>query len=218
MTSTFRPYGAGWVSARGCARTRATRFSDSVPTPIIHATCYAFRPEVSGHGRDPDAEGLSRAERANADGLYPPLFYAAMSTLATTDVPSSVLAMRIMNSAFAVGLLTGVFFALPRRLRPALLVSILATAVPLGMFLLASTNPSSWAILSAATVWICLYGAMLDRARKTRLTALAVFGGVIGAGARADSAAFAVFGGDHRRDPRGSDQCAITSYRPSERA
>ncbi len=166
-----------------------------VPTPIIHATCYAFRPEVSGDCWDPDAEGLSRAERANADGLYPPLFYAAMSTLATTDVPSSVLAMRIMNSAFAVGLLTGVFFALPRRLRPALLVSILATAVPLGMFLLASTNPSSWAILSAATVWICLYGAMLTTGRRRYvLTALAVFGGVIGAGARADSAAFAVFG------------------------
>lgn len=167
-----------------------------VPAELPDATCYAFKPDDSAACWDEEVPGMALVERANVDGLYPPLFYAVMAPLASEDISLSVVAMRIVNSAFAVGLLTLVFYALPRRLRPALLLSVLVSSVPLGLFLFASTNPSSWALLSAATVWICFYGALTtDSTRQRRaLVALAIFGTVIGAGSRADAALYAVFG------------------------
>lgn len=167
-----------------------------IPAEIPDATCYAFDSDDSADCWDSDVPGMTLVHRANADGLYPPLFYLAMAPFASEDVIGSVVTMRIVNSGFAVAFLTLVFFALPRRLRPPLLLSLLASSVPLGLFVFASTNPSSWALLSAATVWICLYGSMLtDSVRRRRvLVALAVAGAVIGAGARADAAIYAVFG------------------------
>ena len=118
-----------------------------------------------------------------------------MSAFASPDVQASVLAMRLANAAIAVGFMTAVFFALPRHARPALLVSVLASVVPLGIFILASTNPSSWAVISAATVWICLYGALRTTgSRQVVLCLLTATGAILGAGARADAAAYALFG------------------------
>jgi hypothetical protein len=166
-----------------------------VPTSLVSATCYAFHPNESAACWDPDQPGMTLVKRANADGLYPPVFYAVMSVFASRDIPASVMAMRLFNSLFAVALLTTVFWVLPRWMRPALVVSVAATAVPLGYFVLSSVNPSSWAVLSGATVWIALYGAtQTSGRRRIALAVLAVFGAFIGAGARADSAIYAVFG------------------------
>lgn len=166
-----------------------------VPAPIVGATCYAFHSDASAACWKEHEGGMAIAGRANIDNLYPPLFYAAMAPFATSDVAASVVTMRIVNSVLVVGILTLTFFALPRKLRPALLISTIATSVPLGQFLYASTNPSSWALLSAAIVWITTLGALTTRGRQQSvLIALSLLGTVIGAGARADAAVFAVFG------------------------
>nr|WP_154921370.1 DUF2142 domain-containing protein [Microbacterium testaceum] len=166
-----------------------------VPTPLATASCYAFLADNSGECWNPDAAGLFEAERVNTGPLYPPVFYGAMSVLASPDIEASVVAMRLANSLIAVGLVTAVFWVLPRRLRPALLLSVLASAVPLGVFVYASTNPSSWALLAAATVWISVFGVtQTEGRRRLILCALAVVGTVMGAGARADAGAFAIFG------------------------
>lgn len=165
-----------------------------VPAPVQQATCFAFHPEESAACWRSEATGMVEVDRANADGLYPPVFYAAMSAFASPNVAASVMAMKLFNCAFAVGVLTLTFFVLPRRLRPALLVSVVATAMPLGMFIYGSTNPSTWAFLSAAIVWITALGALQTVGRqRIVLLALMLFGVVIGAGARADSAVYAVF-------------------------
>ncbi len=166
-----------------------------VPEPLIDASCYAFAPEQSGACWDSDENGLVLVERLNTGGLYPPLFYGTMSIFASENVEASVLGMRIANSALFVGFLTVVFIALPRRLRVPLVISVLATAVPLGFFIIPSTNPTSWTLLSAATVWVSFLGALTTTGRRQIvLSVLAVVATVIGAGARADAAAFAVFG------------------------
>jgi hypothetical protein len=135
---------------------------------------------------------MTETPRVNI-GLYPPLFYGTMSLFASDDVQVSVLLIRVFNSALAVGVLTAVFFALPRRLRPALVISAIGAAVPLGMFVIASTNPSAWAYISAATVWISLYGAAVTHGgRRWVLAGLAVLGAILGAGSRADAAAYAL--------------------------
>lgn len=167
-----------------------------VPTPVAQAICAAQHADVSSSCWNESAPGLTQVKRANIDHLYPPVFYGAMSVFASTDVAASVIAMRLANSVIAVGLITAVFLFLPRRLRPALIVSVLAASVPLGLFVFASTNPSSWALLSAATVWVALYGALIASRRRQSivLTSLAVLAALLGAGARADAALFAVFG------------------------
>lgn len=167
-----------------------------VPAPVAQANCAAFQADVSGSCWNEGAHGLSQVKRANIDRLYPPLFYATMSLFATEDIAASIVTMRAVNSLIAVALITAVFVFLPRRLRPALILSVVASSVPLGLFVFASTNPSSWALMSAATVWVSLYGALITDSRKRAiiLTALAVLAAVMGAGARADSALYAVFG------------------------
>lgn len=165
-----------------------------VPRSVTTAPCFAFKPEKSAECWNPDNDRMTEATWMNAAGLYPPLFYTTMGVFVGEDISTSVLAMRVFNSALVIGLLTVVFFALPWKARPALLISTLAAAVPLGMFLIASTNPSSWAFASAATVWVCLYGATQTTGRRQIvLGALAVFGAILGAGARADAAIYSMF-------------------------
>lgn len=167
----------------------------SVPKALTNAACFAQKSnETAACWSDPNDSTMTNTLRVNSTGLYPPVFYATMALFASSDIQTSVLIMRLLNSAFAVSLITLVFFALPRWMRPALIISVAATVVPLGLFILASINPSSWAILSGATVWICLYGAtQTDGRRRFLLSALAIFAAFIGAGARADSAMYSLF-------------------------
>lgn len=164
-----------------------------VPAPAAGSPCYASDNTQSGVCWTSSEAGLEATDRTNVDGLYPRLFYSVFGLFASPDVETSVITMRVVNSAIAVGLLTAVFFALPMRLRPVLAISVAGTVVPLGLFILASINPSSWALLSAATVWICLYATTQTTGkRRLVLASLTGLGAFMGAGARADAAAFAV--------------------------
>jgi hypothetical protein len=87
-----------------------------------------------------------------------------------------------------------VYLLVPPGLRRGLLGGILITLVPLGIFLIASINPSGWALLAAATLLVSTLGYLRtdDRRRRIGLGALAGLSLLIGAGARADAAVFAV--------------------------
>lgn len=166
-----------------------------IPSAVVGATCYAFRPDQDASCWNSETEGMTRVPRANIDRLYPTIYYSVMNLFVSDDVQVSVLTMRAVNATVVVGILTALAWLLPRRLRAPLIISVAATSVPLGMFLFGSTNPSAWAILSAAVVWISVYGAGVTGGRRSLgLAAFAVLGTVIGAGARADAAVFALFG------------------------
>ncbi|MGN6326461.1 DUF2142 domain-containing protein [Pseudolysinimonas sp.] len=168
-----------------------------VPLPIASggAPCYYAHPNRSAACVDLGRSGLSATSRVDTAHGYPPVFYGVMSVMASPDVGTSVVAMRIFNSALAVAVFTTLFWCLPRPKRAALVVSVAASVVPLGLFIIPSTNPSSWAIISAVTVWLATWGAVTTRGRRQwALSALIVIGSLIGAGARADAAGFAVFG------------------------
>ena len=165
-----------------------------VPAPLLDATCYAFQPAQSAACWNADKSGMGEATWMNAVGLYPPLFYATMSLFVGPDIQVSVLLMRVFNALLAVGLLSATFFALPRRLRPALVLSSIVAAVPLGLFVIASTNPSAWTYIASCMIWVCLYASTMTTGRQRLiLVGLAIVGTVLGAGARADAAVFAVF-------------------------
>lgn len=132
-----------------------------------------------------------RIDHGNWGGAYPPYFYRLMSVFVSTDVGPAVAVMRLVNSLLAVALVAGLAALLPRRRRPLAAVPLVLTAVPLSMAVLASTNPSSWAILGAATVWPALYVAYEEEGwRRNALAAFAVLASFIGSGSRADGCLF----------------------------
>jgi hypothetical protein len=159
------------------------------------SVCYAFKSEQSGAcqaagGDDPD---LVVTDAGNFTGDYPPVFYATMSVFASEHLGLSVLAMRMFNALVFVVTIGTLVSLTAARLRPVVLWSVLATIVPLGMFIVPSTNPSSWAYTSAAAVFIAVMGYLRaeERWRTVALGAIAAFAVLIGSGARADAAVYA---------------------------
>lgn len=170
-----------------------------VPEDLLgpSSKCFASKPDVSadcqrnGYGV---GSPLAATDRGNFSGhLYPPVFYAVMSVFVTPSVDTSVVLMRLFNSLLFVGLMTSLWCLLPRSRRRTLVWAAAVTTVPLGIFLVASINPSGWAVLSAATLWLALLGFYESEGRQRwGLGAVAVLSAVIGAGARSDGAVFAV--------------------------
>jgi hypothetical protein len=156
------------------------------------ANCYAYRAEQSAQCQNLDLSSahfeMSLAEHANSINLYPPVFYGVNSLFVTTDPVSSVLFIRLFNAFLAVVLFACLFALLPRHMQYLPIWAIAATSVPLGMFIIPSTNPSSWAIISAGILLYSLLGFFQTSGiRKALLAGLSIVAVLIGAGARADS-------------------------------
>lgn len=168
-----------------------------VPAAILQLPCFAFRPTVDASCQNGVAEEasteLSTVTHGNWNGdVYPPLFYATLGVFASDNVAVSVVAMRVFNAVLATALLSLTLLALPRRLRPVLGFSTALSFVPMGLAIIPSTNPSSWALLSAAVVFPTLL-ALGETSGRQRylLLALGIVGFVLGAGARGDAALYA---------------------------
>jgi hypothetical protein len=130
----------------------------------------------------------------NFNHVYPPFFYWFMSLFTGPNTIISVLLMRIINAAIFIGMLSFTYWMVPERLKRPVLWGAVFTSVPLALFVIPSTNPSSWAVTSAATLWallIALYEATTSR-RRVLAGGLALVAAVIGSGARADAAIFNV--------------------------
>ena len=161
-----------------------------------NAHCYFGQPAVSASCQgeylgDDLTEDVQATDRGNFAGLYPPVYYFAMSAFAGDNLQISALTMRVATSVLFVGMVTAIFFLLPVRRRLTLVLSIIATIVPLGMFYIPSNNPSSWALISAGTLWMALLGYFeATGKRRVLLGAIAVVATVMGAGARADAAIY----------------------------
>jgi hypothetical protein len=165
-----------------------------IPAVLLDtSSCFAFHPKQSASCPLPSSHVLVNTSRGNFDGSYPPIYYAAMSVFAGPDVDSSIIRMRLANAVLFVAMIVALFLLLPRALRPSLLWPVLIAMVPLGLFLVASVNPSSWAILSATGLWLALIGFATAerRSRQVVFGVLSVVLTVMGAGARSDAALFA---------------------------
>ncbi len=167
-----------------------------VPEPLVHAACFAFHADVSGSCQDKwyvhESDALVSTHRVNSTGEYPPLYYFAMHVLVGKDVSVSVVAMRLVNAALFVGLLTATYWLLPGRRRIMLVLGTAVALVPLGVFIIPSVNPSSWAVTSAAVLFSSVVGVFETTGRcRIVLAAVALLATVMGAGARADAAMYA---------------------------
>ncbi|GEC75551.1 MULTISPECIES: DUF2142 domain-containing protein [Microbacterium] len=166
----------------------------ALPSDLAEAAqCFAFKPDQAATC-PLDENGMTYTQRGNwYDNGYPPVFYGVMTAFVTDDVSLSILMMRAFNALLFVGVLCALFFLLPLRMRPNLVWASLIGIVPLGMFLIPSANPSSWAILQASGLWLAVWGFFEQTGRKkVALAALSTVLMLIGAGARSDAAAYGV--------------------------
>ncbi|MGL4340630.1 MAG: DUF2142 domain-containing protein [Rhodoglobus sp.] len=163
---------------------------------VIDSVCFAFTPNTSASCQGEDfgvkPGDTVQTPRGNFTGVYPPLYYYVMNFLTGDNIENSVLAMKLLNCLIFVGLVAALFWLLPLHRRQTLVWSLAISLVPLGMFIIPSTNPSSWAVISAGTLWLALVGYFESEGRRRiGLAVIAALAAVLGAGARADSALFA---------------------------
>lgn len=169
-----------------------------VPEALTDEPCYAFDATESAECFIEALESSPTVEstRGNFAGSYPPVFYAVMSVFVSDDLEASVAAMRIANALIATVIMAALVALLPIRARPVVILAALTTVIPLGLFLIPSINPSSWAVLGVFTTWSALYGLFVSgsASRQWAFVGLFIVGAVMAGGARADAAIYVVIG------------------------
>jgi hypothetical protein len=166
-----------------------------VPGAILWSSCYAMDSDQSAACEsrlDFETDALVEATRGNFSGEYPPLYYSAMSVFVGDNILFSVMTMRLFNVLLFVGITTALYLLLPVRRRPTLIWGWLLTTMPLGLFLIASNNPSGWAIAGVGTAWLALLGyyETMTRGKSIALGGLFVLAVLMAAGSRGDSAVY----------------------------
>ncbi len=166
-----------------------------VPQIVQAPTCYAFLTHESAactRDLDPDLQVLStRFDQ----GDYPGPYYRFMNVFVGTDPTWSILVMRGFNVVLATALLAAIALVMRSPGQRILILATLATVVPLGMFIIASVNPSSWAFTGVTGTWLAVHAALSSRDSRWRVivaSLLAVLSATIAAVARADAGAYIV--------------------------
>ena len=189
---------AGGTRAGVCEQVPGHPDQRAVPAAVVNAAeCFAFKPEVSAACVKDLPAGLVATDRVNVTAnLYPGGYYRVMSILVGPDVERSVLVMRLANAGLAALLLALLIRVVPVGISRAALLAVTITFVPLGLFLVASTNPSGWAVVGL-TLYLAFAYALLVRTNwRSRRTWL-IAGGVLVTGlmavtSRLDAAVFVI--------------------------
>lgn len=169
-----------------------------IPSDVYWAACYAQNVELTAgcqaeHSQSSIPSKLTT--RGSFQNNYPPVYYATMSAFVGKSLAGSVVLMRVVNILLLIGLTTALWLLMPARRRIALIGGWILSSVPLGLFLLASNNPSSWALIGVGSAWLALLGFFETVGRrKVLLGAVFVFSVIMAAGARGDAALYTILG------------------------
>jgi hypothetical protein len=170
-----------------------------IDAALNRSSCYAFESKLSASCQ---AESGLYGEplfidstRGSFASNYPPVFYTVSSVFASPDIQTSSLVMRWLNISVFVLSLFSLWLLISPQQRRVLYWMWASTVVPLGIFLIASNNPSSWAITGVGTAWFALYAfTQSEGKRKLLLGILYIIQVVIASGARADAALYTIIG------------------------
>lgn len=170
-----------------------------VPQDVAEAfRCYAFDPAQDASCAESLTADLVPTTRVNATaGLYPEWFYRSMGIFVGEDPQASVLSMRVVNSVLAASLLLAALLLAPRGIARGIATATLIAYVPIGLYIIPSTNPSSWAITGVATFWVFGISLLARKSgeapwRVVALTLGAVVGAAMAMASRLDASAYLV--------------------------
>lgn len=165
-----------------------------IPPPLLVASyCLYHNPEQSAgcqpfmDGTDP-REDFAFGHNNPMRNLNPDGFYQVGNLFKTENIEQTVISIRTLNIVLFLSLTMALWWLIPLRLRSALMWMWPIGLVPLGMFLLPSTNPSSWAIITVGTGWLALLGYLETKGWKSyALAAVYLLSLLIAASSRVDS-------------------------------
>ena len=182
----------------GICESGSTTGTRIVPSALNATICYAGNPTQSAACQATlgifSGSEMKETARGSFSSNYPPLYYATMSLFVGEDIQTSAIIMRMLNVLlFAAGNIL-LWLLLPTGLRRTLMWMWAVTTVPLGLFIIASNNPSSWAIMGIGMSWLALFGFLRTSGRrKAALGLIYAVQAISAAGARADAGIFVIF-------------------------
>ncbi|MGK0715085.1 DUF2142 domain-containing protein [Leucobacter sp. W1153] len=181
----------------GLCEAGSTDTKRMVPIKAVTSACYAHNPEVNASCQGPEylesGFALTETARLNAGDQYPPGYYFVTSFFSGDNIAVSTVTIRLVNSALFSALLVAAWCLLPARFRFTLAGSVALTFVPLGLFLIGSINPSSWALMSGALILPSLLGYYHATGwRRAALGGLAAVSALLAFNSRGDSSAYVV--------------------------
>jgi hypothetical protein len=167
-----------------------------VPRSLVKVACFAGDEYKSASCQNKltfTAKPEVVSDRGNYAGGYPPVYYAVMSVFAGAQIIPSALLMRLFTILLFLGITCALYVLLPITRRQTLVLSWAITTIPLGIFLLSSNNPSSWAIIGLGSAWQALLGYFETMGkRRIALGGIFALSVVMAAGARGDAAFYCV--------------------------
>lgn len=165
-----------------------------IPPPLLVSSyCLYHNPQQSAgcqpfmDGTDP-REDFAFGHNNPMRNLNPNGFYQVGNLFKSDNIESTVLSIRFFNIGLFLSLTLALWVLLPYRLKSALTWMWPIGLIPLGMFLIPSTNPSSWAIIAVGSGWLAMLGYLETRGwRSYALGGLYLASLLLGASARIDS-------------------------------
>lgn len=181
-----------WGDSESCV-SNGSSDSFRVPERVAQPSCFALGGAPNAQCTYALTNSFVEVSNVNAlTGYNPQPFYATLRVFVGPDVTLSVLQMRIFNVGLA-STLFGLALAVSRvPVRRALALGWGIAIVPIGMFTIASTNPSSWAIMGSGVFWAFLCTFLQEPNWRGRRSLLAILGAavsiVVALSGRSDSA------------------------------
>jgi len=167
-----------------------------IQKPAVSASCTFLKTDeivLSPHleySETDAARGGAEPVVLNGNAVY----HRIMRTLASSNLESAALSMRVMNALLASVLFLVALYVNRGSVRRAVALSWLVAIVPVGTFFVASTNPSGWAIAGIASYWAFLLAVLRSQGSSVVHRVVSVAGllasAFIAVGARADALVF----------------------------
>lgn len=187
------------VEESGCdlVRDQAGHTTAVLVPEMVYANsgCYAFKPTESGGActSNLSEEKLGPSQRFD-EGAYPGPYYRVMHAVLVDDVTRSILLIRVLNVVLAVAMFGLLILGAGRQQRLPLALAVLATIVPLGLFVIGSVNPSAWSVIgiSASGLALLAAGGRATARRPWLLVLVSVVGALMASVSRADSGPYLI--------------------------
>lgn len=132
-----------------------------VPYKLLSSLCYAAKPSIDGNcTKDTLYAGQEyRLKHVNEiSGLYPPLFYKFFSLFKVSNLEYFSIIIRVINVVILLLVLWYIrIISTSVREWNSYLLGFTASIIPLGLFIIPSTNPSSWALIFLSAYWFSIY-------------------------------------------------------------
>lgn len=140
-----------------------------VPAPLMPTAmwCFLKQPEKSARCAQMISDAQSGWSARFDAGNYPVGYYHFHHLFAGKNIDLSVVLMRSVNAILAVGLIALIIGLITqRRVSRALTVAIVASWFPMGLYFIASNNPTSWALTGVFAYAVAMYAAAQEHGRR----------------------------------------------------